>query len=891
MANLKKIINLSRRLQSFQKWVQPDAPAPIPGNLHASADLLERDRFSNLLTYTDYDEETKLFFLDDRNDHLAVGFSLQFWPLMLTGMDAENQMEAIIMNCPPDSILQFAVLSYPGVEHQLDAWASARVAKTQNPLLRQLSLRRRDFMKYTAIQGGPSLLPQAELHPRSFMYLLNVRLPFKGDPNSSQEIDMFLKQATDLRNSTQGAFQSVGMSSRVVDKDQMTLALRVLLNPQVPMAVIEENTLSDLPFGVGLLEKDTRMAVLRNGGIAFGSKVLPDLDAATEVLTAETDPMVAMSLTVDALPSLLSLNNTAQMLGDPASREDRIAPPFWIYTTIHVLDSDKASEALTMKLGSLNKQAMSDSPWYRSMMSHLFRRRDDATYLLEQLHNGKSLVRAYSGLTIYTPLSRTKRDVEVATGLWRKAGFKASLEKFIHLPVFAASLPFQYNPEMDPPNRGMQRATTMHSLNAACLAHVQGDWGGHAPDQGGPLLVSRRGQIASIDLLKATTNYNFVVVAASGAGKSFFTNELVSDFLSKGGLVRIIDVGRSYYRFCEIMGGQNLIFDPRNPVSLNPFSGVETEMDLAELMPMLKALLRQMAYPLQTEDQTPPWEYQEIERAITEVWMEHKGDTELSYIYNWLVEHPDQRANDLASQLRSFAVGRYSAWFNGKRGVSFDNEMVVVELEELKSDPELQAIVLTLAINQITKEMYLSDRRKPKLLAIDEAWDLLGNVKTGKFIETAFRRARKYNGIAGVITQSFEDFEKSPAARAAIENAAWQFVLYQKPESLEFAIANKRVVADERLLALLKSVRPGDGFSEVYVRSEDGQGLYRFIVDRHSYWTFTTNPKDLAKIANLQDTGLDLPTIIDQLSKEDYRARYGVEDLEEALAILRAQAA
>ncbi|WP_139112455.1 hypothetical protein, partial [Acidithiobacillus thiooxidans] len=220
---------------------------------------------------------------------------------------------------------------------------------------------------------------------------------------------MFLKQATDLRNSTQGAFQSVGMSSRVVDKDQMTLALRVLLNPQVPMAVIEENTLSDLPFGVGLLEKDTRMAVLRNGGIAFGSKVLPDLDAATEVLTAETDPMVAMSLTVDALPSLLSLNNTAQMLGDPASREDRIAPPFWIYTTIHVLDSDKASEALTMKLGSLNKQAMSDSPWYRSMMSHLFRRRDDATYLLEQLHNGKSLVRAYSGLTIYTPLSRTKR--------------------------------------------------------------------------------------------------------------------------------------------------------------------------------------------------------------------------------------------------------------------------------------------------------------------------------------------------------------------------------------------------------------------------------------------------------------------------------------------------
>src|SRR5690606_19356263 len=125
------------------------------------------------------------------------------------------------------------------------------------------------------------------------------------------------------------------------------------------------------------------------------------------------------------------------------------------------------------------------------------------------------------------------------------------------------------------------------------------------------------------------------------------------------------------------------------------------------------------------------------------------------------------------------------------------------------------AVVLQLVIHQVTKEMYLADRRIPKLLAIDEAWDLLGGIKTGRFIETAFRRARKYNAIAGVITQSFEDFEKSPAARATIENAAWQFVLYQRPESLEFAMKNQRIVGGQATLDLMRSVRSGKGYSEI----------------------------------------------------------------------------
>lgn len=214
-------------------------------------------------------------------------------------------------------------------------------------------------------------------------------------------------------------------------------------------------------------------------------------------------------------------------------------------------------------------------------------------------------------------------------------------------------------------------------------------------------------------------------------------------------------------------------------------------------------------------------------------------------------------------------------WFAGPRTISFNRPLVVVELEELKKDTNLQAVVLQLVMYQITNEMYLSERRIPKLMAIDEAWELMAGMKTGRFIETLFRRARKYNGIAGVITQSFEDFEKSDAARAAIENAAWQFILRQRPESLEFAVANKRIVSDEYALSLMRSVQSGPGYSEVFVRSEEGYGLYRFITDRHTYYTFTTNPKDINRLNALLEQGLELPEAIDKLAQADYVKMWG----------------
>lgn len=866
MANAKTFSKMLKKMMSF---VKPDLPGALAPTLQAAMQLTERNAFSSLFTYRYYDQNHKLVYLDD-GDVPAVGFVLSINPLMVAGVDAEPNIEAMITSLPPDSVITFGKLSSPQVEPFLNTWTNARLVNNTNPILRQVALRRRDFMLNTT--QGPSMLPHTRLHPRMYHYYIAVRIPYDGEITNHIEMQSFLKRVADLKGTVKGAWKAASGGAggaTELSEIEFKFLVRELANPHLSPKERLEGISEDAPLCDEIVSKTTRVTVRDDGRIGFSKD------------TESFEDTCVTCITVDSYPKTVYLPMMALTLGNPVSWDERITCPYWAYTTVHVKHADDARDELTAKFGMLNKQTMSESPWFRSMMGHLYERKDMAGALLKQTGEGHTLVRSYTGINLYTTPEDAKQQAEFVKGLYRRAGFRVSEEPYISLPVFIASFPLQYTPVMDPPNKGLQRASLMHSLNAASTIQVQGDWTGTDTTKGGLLLTSRSGQLATFDLLQTSTNYNFVVIAASGSGKSFLTNEIVGDFLSRGGVVRLIDVGRSYARMCEIMKGENIIFSPDSPMSLNPFTGIDTIKDLNEMMPMLKDLLRLMAFPLTPEELTPAYQYQLLEKAIEQAWERKKGDCELKDVVDWLREYSkthdsssnreEVRAGDLALQLEPFSHGRYKRWFSGRRTVSFTNPFVVIELEELNQDTSLQSVVLQLMMFQVTKEMYLSDRKLPKLLAIDEAWALMGGMKTGKFIETAFRRMRKYNGIAGVITQSFEDFEKSPAAKAAIENAEWQFILYQRPESIDFAVNNKRISTDQNTVELIKSVKSGDGFSEVFVRSGYGSGLYRFITDRHSYYTFTTKPKDINNMNALMEKGLTIEQAIDHLANQDYK--------------------
>lgn len=855
-------------VNKFTEWLRPQAPGDLPVPTQLARALSERISFHDWLSYRDFDDERNLVYLTAA-DTFRVGFVLGFSPLLVAGTDVEAQLEAVLANCPPDTVVQVGVLAGGQTQSILDAWLQARLENNTHPMLAELALRRQEFFQAASESAGTLTYGGTNFQPRKFFYYISVTVPYNGAAEDERGMEVFLKSVVGLRATMEGALKGASIPSAPLNRDAFEFLLNELLNPQLTPEARRERLGGTMPLPASLVDRESRIAVQADGTIRFSSMKEGSADVVASVLTMDAPPVEGW------------LPNTSKLMGHPLSRDDRINCPFWLHTTIQVLNPDKAKDRITMKLGSLNKQMMSESPWYRSMMGHLYTQKAELDSLLEAARHGHAPMRVWSGVVLYNTPERVKRDTEYVANLWRKAGFRCSPERYISLPVFLAGLPMMYDPAMDPPGRGIQRANTVNSFNAATLMHVQGDWQGSAPQRGGPLLVSRRGQLATVDLFDTSSNYNFVVVAQSGSGKSFFSNELAVDFLSRNGMVRIFDVGRSYKRFASVMGGAILEFTPENPVSLNPFSDIQTHGELYELMPMLKSLIRQMAFPLTDDDSFETqfnWEYAAIEQAITSAWEIHRENTGLEHVYYWMSEQEDTRYQDLSFQLHSYAVGRYSAWFNGPRQVKLDNNLIIVELEDLEVDPDLQAVVMTLMIHQITKDMYLSDpdRKRPKLLLVDEGWRLLGDKQSGGFISKAFRTVRKYRGCAGAITQSYADFAASAAARAALENSAWQFVLKQKPESIDFAVNQKWISNDEMLVGMLKTVNSdsSQGFSEIFIRGESGQGIYRFVTDRHSYWMYTTNPSDLARLAETQKAlNCSLLEAIDYLAREDYKAR------------------
>jgi conjugal transfer ATP-binding protein TraC len=821
--------------------------------------FLERNSLNDLLPYRDWDDSTGLVFTDNGR-HPSAGFSFAISPHLISGKDTEDQFDAFLGKLPADSVVQTNVFSSPGVSYYLDRWAESRIANAPSELLKELATQRKEYFKKAATDF--SLLSKERLHPRICKYGIFVNIPFKGDYTSTKELEMWMKMIIELRDTLKGTLQVMQFGPRNMEKRELRSMLRALLNPQYKETHLDKIDKANGRFGDGLVDKGGRVFTTETGDLAFTK-------------AGDNSEKCVACLTVDSYPESLRLFQMAGLIGAPKDLNERIAMPFFMYTNIHILDKEKAKDDLNITQGILNKQTMSDSQWYKSMMSSLFDRARDNANLIKVAEKGKSLVKMYTGINIYTNQESAKLDAEYVAGIWRNNGFNISRESYITLPIFINSLPFCYDPANDNKKTGLQRSITCHSLNAACAVTVQGDWIGTDPARGGPLFVTRRGTLASLDVFSSPTNYNFVTIATSGAGKSYFNQELVTDLLSRGALVRVFDVGGSYRRLCQQLGGEELLFDPDNPKSLNCFWDMKDEIELKRSLPFLKEIFRLMAYPV---NEIPAWERQALENCIVGAWQKHRNKLETHHLHAWFLEQAeeknDSRFRDLAFMIEPHALGRYKEWFNGPRELKFSKQFTIIELENLTNDPELKTLVLTLAANEIANEFYLTGRTVMKATIIDEGWDLLKNKHTEDFIERLFRTARKYKACVGLITQSYNDFIVNPAAKSALENSAWRFNLYQLPDSFKAAKETNRIPDDPFFYDLITSLKPSsNGYSEVFVDSQMGRSIFRFTVDPHTHWTYTTNPSDLTKLEELKDKGYGPQESIDILANQSLHER------------------
>jgi conjugal transfer ATP-binding protein TraC len=215
--------------------------------------------------------------------------------------------------------------------------------------------------------------------------------------------------------------------------------------------------------------------------------------------------------------------------------------------------------------------------------------------------------------------------------------------------------------------------------------------------------------------------------------------------------------------------------------------------------------------------------------------------------------------------------GAYGKYFGADATLDFSADFIVLELEELKAKKDLQTVVLLIVMYRITREMYFSRERK-KIVIIDEAWDLLSGGATAEFIEAGYRRARKYKGAFMSATQGVDDYYRNPAAKAALDNSDWMFLLRQKPESIEMLDKLGQLTMDDAMKRLLQSLRTEHGaYSEVFIHSPVGNGIGRLMVDPHSLLLFSSRAEDFSAINAKRAAGLTVSEAIDAVLQERSR--------------------
>lgn len=821
--------------------------SPTPESL--TKQLVQRTRLAGIMPWMAYDENNKLFVTDE-----GIGFCLEVLPQTGGGSDMLNILSGLVSGCAGGTGIQISLLSDGNILGTLDQLYRLRTSDPETiraindnsklEIYKNIYQRRIAFYK---IGSEKPIFPTVPFLFTNYRIVLSALLPLDFTKDDDKAA------AVSLRDSLKATLNSAGFASQVWNADQFVQWSSKLLNLQKfhktedfwPTNYDPGRLIRDQ-----VVDRDTLCNVTAEG-LRFSSS------------NSTTNFTEARFYSVKSYPTAFPIQAVRGLLGDYFQPSLQYATPFCITMSLTTLDHEnfKTYAQLKQARAVSNSQSM-----LARFMPELSEQRRDWDLVVQSLSQGGSMVKCHHQLMIFGEPKIMAKAEQAAKAVWRSRNFEIMPDRFLQVKGLLASLPLTMSKKFSADLGTFGLLSTKTAKNAVSMSPLLAEWKGTVT----PVLTlfGRLGQIMSVDVFDNTSgNYNAAIAGVSGSGKSVLLNEIALSYLSIGTKVWIIDVGRSYEKLCHNLNGEFIEFTPEKPICLNPFSNIT---DIDEDLEMLKPLLGQMISPSQP---LQDFERAQIEKALRSVWNTYGTDSSITDIAEYFLKQADSvgdpRIRDMGEMLFPFTRnGVYGKYFDGKSTISFENQFTVLELEELKSKKDLQSVVLLIMLYRINQVMYL-ERSQRKIVIIDEAWDLMGGGSTSEFIETGYRRARKYRGSYMTATQGWDDYYKNPAALAALQNSDWTFMLRQKKESIDSLIDNKRLSADEYLKRLLMSIKTEHGtFSEVYVNSQMGSGVGRLIVDPFSLLMFSSKAEDYYEISKRIKSGMNVAEAIESLLLE-----------------------
>jgi len=396
--------------------------------------------------------------------------------------------------------------------------------------------------------------------------------------------------------------------------------------------------------------------------------------------------------------------------------------------------------------------------------------------------------------------------------------------------------------ELSIPNaRAKERSRRLKTSNLSDLLPLYGPWVGH--NRPSILLRSRYGTLLGIDpFAPELTNFCQIICGSSGSGKSYLTNLLLLQMLNDSPKVFIVDIGGSYKKLCDNLGGQYVPLGVDVVQSLNPFDLLDGEVLPSNSKIKFLVGLIEMMTKEDKDLSLNRLQRVEIEEAIQKVYDKEKAPT-LAHLREILLSHNDSEIKRIGRILTSWCGNSpYGKFVDRPTTIQLKRPVVCFDLKGMEAYPDLQAACLYIITDFVWREVQ-RDRSTKKFLVFDECWKLLESEST--FIAETFRTFRKYLGSVIAISQNIDDFAKSKVAAAILSNSATKWILMQKG-------------ADQARLQEVLQLNPNEMDAIASLHQEKGVYSEAFLMmgDRHcvvvveatplEYWIATTDPSDVS---------------------------------------------
>ena len=385
-------------------------------------------------------------------------------------------------------------------------------------------------------------------------------------------------------------------------------------------------------------------------------------------------------------------------------------------------------------------------------------------------------------------------------------------------------------------------------------------------DTGVPLGVNKQTGVPILfdNFHPSLTNYNMVIFAKSGAGKSVTMKTLVSRSAMLMGIESLaLDAEGEYTIVAESLGGINVVISPTSETIINLFdieiertrdaiTGKERDVlnienkveDVTQaLMTMAKGstksqevneLTKQIiseavneeydaigltSNPLSLYEEANPnnvFEKRKILMPTIGSWYKRlqinaQNNTikDYEYHYNYLLKVMKQYIREYDGQMAYFDGQSTFDLLEGSPFINID----ISQLEERFARPLAQQILMSWIWEKFVKKNS-EDRKKArqKRVIVDEAWMLLPFPEAVDFLNKMARRARKRNVSLAIISQRFQDFYEKPEAQAVLTSSDTKLFLAQ----------------DKSEIAQLKEVfKLSEGEASFLVTCTKGEGLLK----------------------------------------------------------------